>query len=98
HSWHKRVLISGLQYYFVHDVVMRFAAGRRTGSRILCRFSIHEKVHRSPAASERLFLAGLTIDRWVHVLRTCLEWEHDQLFGAAALGVHVGNDLEPGLV
>src|SRR5439155_20785676 len=60
--------------------------------------SLDVEVHDAGAAAERLLLAGIVADRWMAVLRTDLAREEHELLRAHPLGVHVGQELQPGLL
>src|SRR5438270_7686045 len=60
--------------------------------------SLDVEVHDAGAAAERLLLAGIVADRWMAVLRTDLAREEHELLRAYPLGVHVGQELQPGLL
>ena len=60
------------------------------------RFAFDVEPDESPAAAERLFLARISADGRMPVLRTGLAREENQLLGAIAVGVDVDHDLQPG--
>src|SRR6185295_7344544 len=56
--------------------------------------AVNLQVHGTAADTERLLLARLALDRWVSMLRALLAREHDELFCAHAVGIHVDDDLQ----